>query len=109
MWGTRTGRLRTVVPLAAAVAVATMGVVGAALPGASRAATATPAGGTAAADGNAAVSGSMVGPGRAQVRPVVACGQLASIANNFANVPGAPTFIFSATRSIQGGIGFCTV
>jgi hypothetical protein len=109
MWGTRTGRLRKVVPLAVAVAVATVGVVGSAVPGASGAATAAPAGGTAAAGGNAAVSGGTVAPGRARVRPVVACGQLASIGYDFAAVPGAPTFIFSATRSTQGGVGFCTV
>ena len=109
MWCTGMGRFRKVVPLTAAVALATVGVVGAAVPGASGAAAAAAAGGTAAADGKAAVSGGTAATGRTRVKPVVACGQLASIAYDFANVPGAPTYIFSATRSTQGGVGFCTV
>ena len=49
MWGTGTGRLRTVVSLAVAAALATLGVVGAAAPGASGAAVHKTAGGTARA------------------------------------------------------------
>jgi tannase/feruloyl esterase len=102
MWGTGTEQLRKVLPLAAAVALA-LGVVGAAVPGASGAAIDPASGGHAAALGGTAA------PGSARVKPVVACGQLATIAHDFSNVPGAPTFISSATQSTQGGVGFCSV
>ena len=103
MWDTGTGQLRKVLPLAAAVTLAALGVVGAAPPGVSGAAT------NLASGGHAAASGGTAAPGPARVKPVVACGQLATIAYDFSNVPGAPSYIFSAARSTQGGVAFCTV
>ena len=116
MWDTGTGRLRKVLSLAAAVALAVLGVVGAAAPTVPDAAInltsgghAAASGGTAPAGGHAAVLRGPAAPSRARIKPVVPCGQLATIAYDFSNVPGAPTYVFSATRSTQGGVAFCTV
>jgi Tannase and feruloyl esterase len=102
----RMRRLRQVTPLATVVALAALGLIGAAVPGASGAVR-TAAGGAARADGRTAASAVAAAPRPARVKPVATCSQLA--ADDFSNVPDAPTYIFSATQSKQGGIAFCTV
>jgi len=96
MWGTRTGRLRKIVPLAAAVALATLGVVGGAVQGASGAASAGITGAVTLRTGPAARAAPRAASAAA-VAPVVACGQLAG--EDFSNVPDAPTVILSATQA----------
>ena len=43
------------------------------------------------------------------MRPVIACGQLAANGGNFSNVPGAPTYLLSATQTGRGGGAVCHV
>jgi feruloyl esterase len=47
--------------------------------------------------------------GTARVRPVVACGHLASPGYNFGDIPDAPTYILSASQSGSGAGAVCHV
>jgi hypothetical protein len=105
----RMRRLRQVTPLATVVALAALGLIGAAVPGASGAVIRTAAGGAARADGHTAASGVTAAAAAAPVKPVVACGQLATAAFDFATVPDAPTYVFSAMRKKLAGAEYCLV
>jgi hypothetical protein len=91
-------KLGKVVPLAAAVTLAALGVVGV---------TGTP--GAATLTSGAAAPRTPDATAPAPVKPVTACSQLATTAYDFSTVPDAATYILSATRVAQGGPAFCNV
>jgi Tannase and feruloyl esterase len=93
------------VPIAAA-AVLAVTTAGAAAAGASGAATHLAAA-SAASSASRAPGVSRAGP--ATVRPVLACGQLATAGGDFSNVPDAPAYVLSATHTGRGRAAVCRV
>ena len=92
------------IPMAAVVVLAVT-TAGAVATGASGAATHLAAASTASsASRRLACAG-----GPATVRPVLACGQLATDGGDFSNVPDAPTYILSATQTGRGRAAVCRV
>jgi feruloyl esterase len=65
----------------------------------------------AAAMAGAAVTGAsgVSRAGSVTVRPVLACGQLATAGGGFSNVPDAPTYLLSATQTGRGTAAVCRV